>query len=164
VKIELVTGAGAKAATTTEIYSSCEARLTIYQPVRSTTLASLLRTPVKWKNATTSFHQPIQAVFAISVFGNGALVGNHPRNGSFLIRNVVRDLTISFPEDIVSDEQLQETVYELGRLVPVVPKDAKPARRGAEAAPFMRIVTLQEEVLDACIDSVSALVPTDQRI
>lgn len=64
---------------------------------------------------------------------------------------------------MASDEQVRGTVHELGRLVPVVPKDAKPARGGAEATPFLRVITIQEEVIDAWIDSASALVLTHLR-
>jgi hypothetical protein len=130
--------------------ASSAAQIQLHRPVRSDTLASLLRYPVNVEMSSASEYQPIRNLWGISLEGNGAVVGGHPLRDESLTRNLSRTCAINLYQ-CNRHEAMGESLREISRFAPV----ASSRRKGGPNYPAFRFMVSSGLDLDTCLNEVS---------
>ncbi|KAJ9095217.1 hypothetical protein QFC20_006694 [Naganishia adeliensis] len=106
-----------------EDYTFFQAQLSLTHPVRMDTLTSLIAYPVKWVFGESKYSL-IKGVTSIDLKGNGALLATGSTEDETAFRNLVPRCMIS-TSNLTRHRNLEDSIPQLARFVPVVPKDAQ---------------------------------------
>lgn len=136
-------------------YTPYNAELTIFQPVRMDTLASLLDNPVKWVDGRHSKVHPIKGISSVDIEAQGRLLAPADGKEDFTFRNLIK--ACSFKMTDVQQEKMDESIKQLAKFVPAFPRDHAARRRGVwEPYPAITMYTNSQEELNAWLANVSA--------
>lgn len=134
-----------------EDYGPNTAHMTIFRPARMDTLASLLERPVQWIACIYEKTHVITGTSWVVVEEEGALLAPADGKEDFTFRNVVK--ICQFKTTEMRQEFRDETIKQLAKFVPVLPKDHT-ADREWEMYPAITIHTGGHEELDAWLTNV----------
>lgn len=137
-----------------EDYTPYNAQLTIFRPLPMSTLASLLEYPVKWVDGRHTKIHAIKGISSVDIEEQGALLAPADGKDDFTFRNLIK--SCSFRMIDMQQEKMDESVKQLAKFVPVIPRDHATRRRGVwEPYPTITIYTSSQEELDAWLANVS---------
>lgn len=143
-------------ATNEDEFNKFGARIFIYRPLQTKILASLLAYPINWKNKSAPLYLPVKALFSITVWARGVLIGESSQSDTAVFQNHSKDVTIEIRDDWESDRQLAQTIGELNKLGPIALKNASPSRPGTrERLASLNVVTNGQATINAWIKGVS---------
>lgn len=91
--------------------------------MRMDTLTSLLAYPVKWVFGESKYSL-IKGVTSINLKGNSALLATGSTEDEIALRNLVPRCMMS-TSNLTRHRNLEDSIPQLARFVPVVPKDAQ---------------------------------------